>query len=210
MSRNNEVTSRQLERYPKYLVYLKKLQKNGINKISTRQLADEFNCSVDNVRKDFRAINLSTGKPNTNRDVDELINCLENFLGYNDNKNAILVGVGDLGKAFLKYKGFGKYGLNILAGFDVDKKVIGKTINGKVIYHIDKIAEYVANHPVKIAIMSVPSEVAQDVCNILVKSGIKGIWNFVQVHLDVSDDIVVENVDLAASLSFLSYNLLQR
>ena len=141
---------------------------------------------------------------------EELIRCLENSLGYEDNKSAILVGTGNLGKAFLKYKGFEKHGLNIVAGFDADKRNFGRIINGKKIYNISYLPEFMKSHPIRIAILTVPGEVAQEVCNILTQNGIKAIWNFVQIHLDVNDDVVIENVDLAASLSVLSYRLSQK
>ena len=147
------------------------------------------------------------GKPKIGRSIDELITDIEEFLGYNEESDAIIIGTGKLGNALLNYSGFPAQGINIVAGFDNDPQKIGKKVNGKMIYDIRNIDFILPKINAKIAIITTPASVAAEVANILVEAGIKAIWNFVPVHLNVNDDVIVENVDLAASLAFLSYKM---
>ena len=198
------VTTRQLERYPIYLKYLRSMKESGVLFITSPLIARALSLTEEQVRKDLQLVSREQGKPNQGRDIKNLIEDIENFLGYNDTSNAVIVGVGSLGEAFMKYKGFSDFGLNILAGFDVDENKIGKSINSKQIFSLDKLENLVERLQVHIAILTVPQEAAQEVVEILEKSGIKGIWNFVPTHLNVSKDIVVQNVNLASSLAILS------
>ncbi len=207
MEKATSVSVRQLERYPIYLKYLISMRNSGVTTLSSPIIARAMKCSEEQVRKDFQAIARSAGKPGTGRDINSMIEDLEKFLGYNDVSDAIIVGVGGLGGAFMKFKGFDDFGLNILAGFDCDPLKVGTEINGKKIFSLDKLENLVERLNVNIAILTTPSDAAQEVCDLLVKSGIKAIWNFVPVHLNVSDDVIVENVDLASSLAILSHRL---
>ena len=110
----------------------------------------------------------------------------------------------------VNYDGFKNYGLNIIAGFDKDYKKIGEEINGKKIYHIDDVEEVIKQLGVKIAILTSGKDTAQEVADRLVAAGIKAIWNFARKRLEVDDSVVVENVDLPASLSVLSYKMAQK
>ncbi len=201
------ITKRQLERYPAYLKYLNSLKEEGILTVSSATIANEFKCSEEQVRKDFQSISKENSKPGCGRDVNTLINSIENILGYNDVTNAILIGAGGLGGAILRYSGFNKIGLNILAGFDNNPQKIGTVINDKVIYSISELEDKIKELNVNIAILTVPSDYAQSIVDRLQKCNIKAIWNFVPVHLNINDNIVVENVDLAASLGMLSHRL---
>ena len=202
-----KISKRQLERLPLYLKYLYSLDDTSIDNVSAPMIASALGLSTEQVRKDIQLISSSNGKPKQGRNVKELIEDLVNFLGYNEHDDAVVIGVGHLGQAFMNYKGFEKFGLNIVAGFDVDSKLIGTSINNKKIYDLYQLDSIIRELGVKIAILTVPSEVAQVVTNRLVNAGIKAIWNFVPTHLDVSEDIVVENVNLASSLAILSHKL---
>ena len=206
----NKVTKRQLERYPKYLIYLKQLNSEGVEKVSSRIIAEAFDCSEEQVRKDFQAISEEKGTPRSGRSVKTLIDTIEDFLDYKTDKDAVIVGVGRLGSALLHYDGFKNYGLNIIAGFDKDVRKIGEEINGKKIYHIDDCETIIKDLGVKIAILTSGKDSAQEVADKLVASGIKAIWNFARKRLEVDDSVVVENVDLPASLSVLSYKMAQK
>ena len=202
-----KISKRQLERLPLYLKYLYSLDDTSIDNVSAPMIASALGLSTEQVRKDIQLVSSSNGKPKQGRNVKELIEDLVNFLGYNEHDDAVVIGVGHLGQAFMNYKGFEKFGLNIVAGFDVDSKLIGTSINNKKIYDLYQLDSIIRELGVKIAILTVPSEVAQVVTNRLVNAGIKAIWNFVPTHLDVSEDIVVENVNLASSLAILSHKL---
>lgn len=192
-----------------YLNCLKvKLQEN-IKNISARVIADELNFNEVQVRKDFASVSSFGGRPKTGYETDILIADIENFLGYNNKKKAVLVGVGQLGSALLSYKGFEEYGLNIVAGFDINHKILsGK--NSKNVFPLSDIKMFCKNLDVKIGIITVPSENAQEVCDILVESGVLAIWNFASVHLKVPENILVHNENMAISLAFLSKHLEER
>ena len=207
MEKVKSVTMKQLGRYPIYLRYLKGAKENGNTNTSAPIIAKALGTSEEQVRKDLQVVASQSGKPKSGRKINDLIDDIETFLGYNDTTDAVLIGVGHLGKAFLNYGGFEDYGLNILVGFDVNPELIDKEINGKKIMSIDKIENLIPRLNTHIAILTVPAGVAQSVVDRLVKVGIKAIWNFVPTLLNVSDDIVVENVNLASSLAILSHKL---
>lgn len=197
----------QLERYPIYLKYLHVQKDNGEVYITASNIAKKLQLNEELVKKDLQSIATTSGKPKVGRLIDDLIKDLDNFLGYCNVNDAIIVGVGSLGSAFLKYDGFASFGLNILAGFDINPELIGTSINGKKIFSVNKLENLIERLKVKIAILTVPANVANEISDILVKSGIKAIWNFAPTHLDVSSKIVVENVNLASSLAKLSHKL---
>lgn len=202
----NAVSKATIQRLPMYLNCLKvKLQAN-IKNISARIIADELKFNEVQVRKDFASVSSFGGRPKTGYKTEVLIADIEKFLGYNNKKKAVLVGVGQLGSALLSYKGFEEYGLNIVAGFDVNPKVITSK-NQKNIFPLSEIEMFCKHIDVKIGIITVPSNNAQEVCDILVQSGILAIWNFAPVHLKVPENILVHNENMAVSLAFLSKHL---
>ena len=190
-----------------YLNCLKAKQQENIKNISARVIADELRFNEVQVRKDFASVSNFGGRPKTGYETDVLIADIEDFLGYNNPKNAVLVGVGQLGSALLSYRGFDEYGLNIVAGFDVNPKVVSLDINGKHIFHLDDIEKVCSKLGVKIGIITVPMQNAQMVCDKLVQSGILAIWNFAPAHLKVPKNILVHNENMAVSLAFLSKHL---
>lgn len=202
-----KISKRQLERFPIYLRYLSILSDSGVKTISAPTIARALRLSEEQVRKDLQAVARTDGKPKSGRDINELIRDIKSFLGYDASSKAVVIGVGHLGQAFLNYLGFEEYGLDIVAGFDVDKTLIGSMINHKHIYDMKEIDSILPLLNAKIAILTVPTGVANTVAKKLIKSGIKAIWNFVPTHLDVSENIVVENVNLASSLAVLSHKL---
>lgn len=207
MAVTKSISVKQLGRLPIYLKYLKKLKDEGISTTSAPMIAEANGLNEEQVRKDLQVISSSEGKPKKGRLVQDLIDDLETFLGYRDSTSAIIVGVGHLGEAFMNFKGFEEFGLNILAGFDVDEKKIGTKINGKEIFSIEKMENLIPRLNVHIAILTTPTEVAQVVSESLIKAGVKAIWNFAPTHLNVSEDVIVENVNLASSLAVISHKL---
>lgn len=199
------ISKRQLERFPIYLKYLLTLSDGENENISSPMIAKALGLSEEQVRKDLQVVANKEGKPNRGRNKNELIKDIQNFLGYENIDNAIIIGVGHLGKAFINYSGFKAFGLKIVAGFDIDKNIIGTTINEVKIYSLNDIEKVFDTLGAKIAILTLPSEVAQEVVDRLIKIGIKAIWNFVPTHIDVSEDVVIENVNLASSLAVLSH-----
>lgn len=194
-------------RMPLYLKALYSMREKGEKFVSSVALAEVVRDNPSVVKKDLSYAIRGVGKPKVGYEVEALIEDIEEFLGYNNTKEAILVGVGRLGQALMGYEGFSKYGLNIVAGFDVDDNIIGKKINGKEILPTGKIASVIDKLKIKVAILATSKDKAQFMADLLVKSGIRAIWNFTPAHLILSEDIAVKNEDLAASFAILSMQL---
>ncbi len=177
--------------------------------ISGTYLANELNLEPIQVRKDL-AITGVAGKPRTGFAVRELINAIESLLGWSNTHDAFLAGVGSLGIALMGYGGFREYGLEIVAGFDIDKNKIGKTFHGKKVFAMEKLADLVQRLGICTCILTVPASAAQAVTDRLIAAGIIGIWNFTPAKLQTPDNVIVEKVDLAASLAVLSSKLQAR
>jgi redox-sensing transcriptional repressor len=128
-------------------------------------------------------------------------------LGWNNTKDAFLVGAGSLGSALLGYEGFKEFNLNILSGFDIDPAKIGTQIHGKEIFPLKKLPQLIKRMHVLIGVLAVPAMAAQEVADMMVLAGMRAIWNYTPVQLRVPDTVIVEDVKLAASLAVLSSRL---
>ncbi len=201
------ISKQALQRLPFYLNYLKKKQEEGIINISSPMIALELNLNEVQVRKDIASVSKRDGKPKTGHNVNYLIEDIETFLGYNNVDHAVIVGVGSLGRALLHYKGFENYGLEIIAAFDNDPYLFNQEINGIKVSSIDKLEDLVRRLQVHIGIITVPAHCAQDVCDKMIKGGVLAIWNFAPVHLNVPENILVQNENMASSLAVLSRHL---
>lgn len=201
------VSVKQLQRLPVYLKYLISMREAGVITITGPLIARALKFSEEQVKKDLQVVTTTKGKPNQGRDIHLLIQDIETFLGYHNSRDAILIGVGHLGEAFMNYHGFEDFGLNILAGFDIDESKINREINGKQIFPMSKLENLVQRLHVRIAILTTPAAVSQEVAKSLEKAGIQAIWNFSPINLDISENVVVENVNLASSLAVLSHKL---
>lgn len=191
-----------LERLPCYLRLLKEKRESGVEFISSTSIASEFSLNSVQVRKDLALISKSDGKPGRGFNVSMLISDLENFLGLNNVTDAVIVGAGKLGMALLGYKGFEK-NINILMAFDSDKS----KCDNKKIFYIDKMEDLIKRLNIHIGIITVPKEEAQNVCDTLVKAGVKAIWNFAPTNLIVPSKVIIKNEDLSASLLILLKSL---
>lgn len=194
-----------LKRLPSYLAYLKSIQDQEYPYISATALANALGMGEVQVRKDLASVS-DGGRPKIGYLRESLIDDIEQFLGYDNATDAVLVGAGKLGQALMDHKGFDEYGLNILAGFDIRPKV-EHTEDGKPIYSMDKLESYCHSHMVRMAIITVPASHAQAVCDRLIKAGIKAIWNFAPTHLEVPSNILVQHENMATSLAVLSMHL---
>ncbi len=201
------VSKNQLRRLPFYLSYLKNKCNDGVLYISSPQIASGLGLSEEQVRKDLALVSRQCGKPKTGRNVSVLISDIEEYLGYKNTNKAILVGAGHLGSALFAYQGFEKYGLDIVAAFDNNSEKIGTKMADKHIYSLDSLEEVCASYNISIGIITVPTEAAQEVCDRLVKTGIKAIWNFAPIKLNTPDYIIVQNENMASSLAILSSKL---
>lgn len=194
-----------LKRLPGYLAYLKNLPEDGPANISATALANALGMGEVQVRKDLAMVS-DGGRPKIGYQRERLIDDIEQFLGYDNTTDAVLIGAGKLGQALMGYRGFDEYGLNILAAFDANPKM-DKSEDGKPIYHISKLAPFCRTHKVLMGIITVPAEAAQEVADQLIAGGIKAIWNFAPAHLDVPPNILVQSENMATSLAVLSVHL---
>ena len=195
-----------LNRLPVYLSYLRNLPKGEYPSISATTIARALDLGEVQVRKDLSAA-CGSGRPKTGYDTGVLISSLENYLKFNRKDKVILVGAGKLGKALLDYDGFESVGLSVIAAFDNDPSVYGKTENGIAIKPIAQIKSFCAENGVKIGIIAVPDICAQEVCDRMVESGISAIMNFAPVHLRAGDNVCIKNENIAANLALISKNV---
>ena len=200
-------STNQLHRYPIYLKYLKELEADGQEYISSPVISKALGYSEEQVRKDLQAVSQWSGTPKKGRDVKHLIESLETFLGYRDASTAVVIGAGHLGGALLNYPLFKDIGLTVVAGFDSDSAKVGKPIGDKPVFSMEKLNNLAPRLNAHIAIIAVPASAAQSAASAAVQAGIRGIWNFAPVHLDVPSGVVVEDVNLASSLAVLSHRL---
>ena len=204
-----EISRATLKRLPTYLSYLKALPSEASANISATALAAGLHMGEVQVRKDLALVS-DGGRPKIGYNREHLIADIENFLGYGNSNDAVLIGAGKLGRALLGYGGFAEYGLNIVAAFDANDTLIGTTNGGKPIMHLSRLGEVCHRYKIKIGIITVPAEYAQGVCDLLIENGILAIWNFAPKHLNVPDGILVQNENMAASLALLCKHLNER
>lgn len=200
-----EISKAVLKRLPGYLAYLKSLPHDGPAHISATSLANALGMGEVQVRKDLAMVS-DGGRPKLGYLRESLIDDIEQFLGYDNTTDAVLIGAGKLGQALLGYSGFAAYGLNILAGFDIapDEEAY---IAEKPIYPISQLESFCRTHKVLMGIITVPGPYAQQVCGQLIACGIKAIWNFAPTHLEVPSNILVQYENMATSLAVLSMHL---
>ncbi|MFA4985950.1 MAG: redox-sensing transcriptional repressor Rex [Candidatus Brocadiia bacterium] len=195
-----------VRRLPRYYFFLKSLSAKGHVSVSSFEIADELGLEDTLVRKDLSATGFS-GKPKVGYSVSSLQNHIENILGLNNAKDAVIVGIGNLGRALMAYPGFTEFGLTIVAAFDADPSKVGTRIRDVVIESTDSLVERLAVLRAHIGIITVPGEAAQDVCDRLVEGGVIAVWNFAPVHLALPEHVIIQNENLAARLSHLSHQV---
>ena len=194
-----------LKRLPGYLAYLKSLQDQDHPYISATALANALGMGEVQVRKDLASVS-DGGRPKIGYLRESLIEDIEQFLGYDNTTDAVLIGAGRLGQALMGYRGFEEYGLNVLAAFDTNP-TCDHTEDGKPILHMDQLEQFCRAHKVLMGIITVPDCHAQEVCDKLISCGIKAIWNFAPIHLEVPSNILVQIENMATSLAVLSMHL---
>ena len=199
--RQTSITRATLGRLPKYLNFLKSSETDGY--ISATAVAKALNLGEVQVRKDLKAVS-GAGRPKVGYLKKELIANLESRLGIRAANSAVIVGAGRLGKALLGFEGFSEYGLEIIAAFDTSPSEIGKKISGKEILSVGELRSYCQLNDVKIGIITVPNEAAQETCDELLKNGITAVWNFAPVNLKVPETVALRQENLALSLAHLN------
>lgn len=189
-----------------YLRQLEAYQRQGHATVSSRQLGEPLSIKNAQVRKDLAFFG-QFGHPGIGYRIEELIAALRHILGIDREWPLALVGMGNLGRALLRYRGFRARGFHVVALFDSDAAKIGQKQDGMVVESIESLRKVIARHKIKLALLCVPAEAAQRVADLLVASGIHGILNFAPVMLNVPGHVSVVGVDLSVQLENLAYKV---
>lgn len=191
-----------LRRLPWYLSNAKLLKQKGEHFVSSTQMSKEINIDVSQIAKDLSYVKIS-GRTRVGYDISELINVLEDFLGFTNIHKAFLFGVGSLGGVLLGDSGLSHFGLEIVAAFDVNPEKVGTSINGIPIFHSNEFKQKMKEYSVKIGVLTVPIEIAQQISDTMIAGGIQAIWNFTPFRICVPEQIVVQNTSLYAHLAVM-------
>lgn len=198
-----------IRRLPRYLRYVEELIKHDIMRISSSELSQRMGYTASQVRQDFNNFG-GFGQQGYGYNTQVLYENLVKILGLDKNFKMVIAGVGNLGLALANYRNFYEKGFRLIGLFDIDPNKIGKNVRDLKILHVSKLREFIKKNEVDIGVLCVPSDVAQEVANLMIEGGIKGIWNFTAKEIDKHDEVIIENVHLIDSLMVLSYRLNER
>lgn len=198
-----------IRRMPRYYRYLGELLENGVERISSKELSARMHVTASQIRQDLNNFG-GFGQQGYGYNVQFLYEEIGRILGLTMVHNVALFGVGNLGAAIANYVSFEKLPFRMVGLFDVDPEKKGKKISGISIQMVDEFEDFIKEHRVDIAVLTLPKEAAMPVAEYLVNLGIRAFWNFAHVDLVVPKDVVVENVHLSDSLMQLSYNMAER
>lgn len=204
MKRN--VSASVINRLPRYYRYLGELIASGVNRISSKALSEKMNTTASQIRQDLNCFG-GFGQQGYGYNVDNLYNEIGKILGIDNEKTAILVGVGNMGRALVLNTNFGKRGFSLIGIFDSDSEKIGKTVGEYEILDFAKVEEFIKKEKPEMAIIAVPKASVNQVANRLQELGIKGFLNFSYAEIAHQEGIAVENIHLGDSLMRLSYKM---
>jgi len=198
-----------IKRLPKYYRYLRELDKNEVDRISSKELSERIGFTASQIRQDLNCFG-DFGQQGYGYNVKELLYQISVILGLNKEYNTVIIGAGNIGQAIANYTTFDKMAFNLKGIFDVNVKLIGLKIRDIEIQDMDDLEGFLKKEKINIAIICVPKNRAQGVADIVTRNGVNGIWNFAPIDLKVKEDVIVENVHLNESLMTLSYLLNER
>lgn len=191
-----------LRRLPWYLAYVEILKANGVENVSSTQISRALSVDASQIAKDLSFLSIK-GKTRIGYEVKALAEALSDFLGFTRSHKAYVFGTGSLGKALIRDSGLSNYGLEIVAGFDVNPDIIARKDLGVPIYHIDKIYDVMETNPATIGILTVPAQSAQECADTAISAGLKAIWNFSPYRVKVADGVVMANTSIYAHLALI-------
>lgn len=202
-----KISNAVINRLPRYYRYLGELLESEVVRISSKELSERMGVTASQIRQDLNNFG-GFGQQGYGYNVDYLYNEIAKILGLENHYSVVVIGAGNLGQALANYTDFEKRGFIIKGLFDVNPRLVGISVRGIEVRDMDTVADFVRENNVDIAILTVPKGKAPLIANELVDSGVKGIWNFAPVDLEISDThVVVENVHLSESLMTLSYRI---
>ena len=192
---------------PRYLRKLDDLTYHGIDRISSGELGRQLGLTPSQIRQDFSCFG-EFGQQGYGYNVQKLRDEIATILGMKNEFSVILIGVGNLGRALVNNFGFENHGFHLKAAFDVEPSVVGTDVGGVHVFHSSEMLDYLSRNKVDIAVLSVPRRLANNIANNIVDYGIRAIWNFTNIELDIKrDDVLIEDIHFLDSLLYLSYHL---
>ncbi|WP_297210546.1 redox-sensing transcriptional repressor Rex [uncultured Flavonifractor sp.] len=203
--RKQKVSSAVIRRLPRYYRHLNDLHHAGVERISSNALGNSLGLTASQIRQDLSCFG-EFGQQGYGYNVSTLRDEVADILGMNRGHTAVILGVGNLGRALLENFHFERSGVVLAAAFDVAPGVVGREVSHIPVYHVDQLEDYLARQPASIGVLTVPGRAAPTIADRLVRAGVKGIWNFTNIELSLSSpEVVVEDVHFADSLLALSY-----
>jgi len=209
MATKKKISIAVIRRLPRYYRYLSDLLLMDITRISSKELSNRMGITASQIRQDLNCFG-GFGQQGYGYNVELLFKEIGNILGVNDKFKTIVIGAGNMGQALANYGNFERRGFQIIGIFDIDPKLVGKKINRMEVLHMDKLDDFVKEHKVDIAMLTVPFDHAREVAERAAKLGIKGLWNFSPMDLKLPYDTVIENVHLSDSLMVLGYKIREK
>jgi redox-sensing transcriptional repressor len=204
MKQTKVISKAVIKRLPRYRRYLGELKKRGVEKISSKDLSELIGYTASQIRQDLNNFG-GFGQQGYGYSVENLYKEISNILGLNKEYKTVIVGYGRLGQAMASYIDKNEKQFRIAGIFDVSDKVVSEVFKNAQVYAFNDLKEFVADNDIEIAVITVPREKGQVVADTLVEAGIKGIWNFSSVDLELPDNVCVENVHMSDSLHVLAY-----
>lgn len=203
--KRDKVSNAVIRRLPRYYRRLDELYLSGVERISSSALAKSMNLTASQIRQDLSYFG-GFGQQGYGYNVEKLRDKVVEILGMTSGHTAIIMGCGNLGRALLQNFTFEKYGIRLAAAFDTRQDIIGSQINGVPILDARELEDYIKEQPISIGVLTVPQQAAIPVARQLIQAGVKGLWNFTNMELNINDpDVIVEDVHFADSLLALSY-----
>ncbi len=194
-----------IRRLPRYYRHLTDLSKSGVVRVSSSALGESMNLTASQIRQDLSCFG-EFGQQGYGYNVDSLRGEIAAILGMNRAHTAVILGVGNLGRALMENFHFDRSGFRLIAAFDVSPNIIGRQISGVQVYPLSELEEFLRDNPTSVGVLTVPRAAAVPMAEKLIEGGVKGIWNFTNAELDVkTPGVVVENVHFSDSLLTLSY-----
>ena len=201
-----EISRAVITRLPRYYRYLGELLEGGVERISSNELSVRMRVTASQIRQDLNNFG-GFGQQGYGYNVKYLYTEIGKILGIDRQHNLVIIGAGNLGQAIANYANFEKRGFIIKGMFDINPRLIGLVVRGIEIRGVDDLEQFIEENDVQMAALTIPKTKAPEIADRLVDAGIKAIWNFAHVDLNVPDDVVVENVHLSESLMRLSYRV---
>ena len=201
-----EISQAVIRRLPRYYRYLGELLENGVERISSNDLSKRMKVTASQIRQDLNNFG-GFGQQGYGYNVKYLYTEIGKILGLEQHHNIIIIGAGNLGQALANYADFEKRGFILKGIFDVNPTLADVSIRGVPVRMMDELEQFVRENDIEIGVLTIPKTKAVEVANNLVNNGVRAIWNFAHIDLNLPENVIVENVHLSESLMRLSYNI---